>query len=168
MITEEILFKESLFHTKYDGDIDVINKHIEHILFFDKGRQRTNRGGYQSHDITFGFQELLSFLEIHLKQINQKLRLSNFWLNINKGTCYNVEHIHELEGMSVVYYHKVCCDHSPIYFKHLCPQLVTGTEKFFPKNQDIIIFPSYMPHGVEACQHEEHERISFAFNYIVR
>lgn len=165
MITEKILFKESLFHMKYKGDIDTINKHIEHILFFDKGRQKTNQGGFQSHDITFGFQELLSFLEINLKQFSKKLKLSNFWLNINKGNDYNLEHIHELDGVSVVYYHQVCCDKSPIYFKHLCPQLVTDTEKFYPKDQDIIVFPSYLPHGVESCGHQEHKRISFAFNY---
>ncbi len=165
MVTEKILFKESLFHTKYMGNIDVIDKHIEHILFFDKGRHGSNKGGYQSHDITFGFQELISFMQTSAKQISEDLVFENFWLNINKGTDYNSEHIHELNGASAVYYHKVCCDQCPIFFKHLCPHVVLDTAKVSPKEQDIVFFPSYLPHGVESCGNPEHKRISLAFNF---
>ena len=165
MITEEILFKESLFHTKYTGSIDVIDKHIEHILFFDKGRQGSNEGGFQSKDITFGFEELLTFTQKCAQELEPSLVLANFWLNVNKGNNYNSEHIHELNGASAVYYHKVCCDKCPIYFKHLCSQVVLGTPKFYPKNGDLIFFPSYLPHGAEGCNNPEHERISFALNF---
>ncbi len=165
MFTEQILFKESLFHTKYTGNTAIIDKHIEHILFFDKGRQGSNEGGFQSKDITFGFEELLTFAQKCAQQLEPSFILGNFWLNVNKGNNYNSEHIHELNGASAVYYHKVCCDKCPIYFKHLCSQVVLGTPKFYPKNGDLIFFPAYLPHGVEGCNNPEHERISLALNF---
>ena len=165
MLTEKILFKESLVHTKYDGDTDIINKHIEHILLFDKGRAGSYKGGYQSNDITFGFQELCFFVRDHALQIADNLVFGNFWLNINKGTDFNTEHIHELNGVSAVYYHKVCCDKCPIYFKHLCPMIVENTPSFQPTSGDIVYFPSYLPHGVQGCGNPEHERITIAFNF---
>ena len=133
MLTEKILFKDSAYLTKYEGDKNIIDKHIEHILLFDKGRKGSNEGGY--------------------------------WLNINKGNDFNHEHIHELNGASAVYYHKVCCDKAPIVFKHLIPQIIENTVDYIPQEGDIIFFPSYLPHGVRACGNPEHERISFAINF---
>lgn len=165
MITEKILFKESLFHTSYPGDLEIINKHIEHILLFDEGRYGSNEGGFQSNNISFGFKELITFMQGCVDKLGNGLVFSNFWLNINKGTHHNSEHIHELNGLSAVYYHKVCCDKCPIYFRHLCPHVVLDEASFSPKNQDIVIFPSYLPHGVKKCGHSDHERISIAFNF---
>ena len=165
MFTEKILFKESAYITKYEGDKNIIDKHIEHILLFDKGRKGSNEGGYQSHDITFGFNELLTFTQKCAVELGPSLMLANFWLNINKGNDFNREHIHELNGASAVYYHKVCCDKAPICFKHLVPQIIENTVEYIPQEGDIIFFPSYLPHGVRACGNPEHERISFAFNF---
>ena len=165
MLTEKILFKESMYHTKYTGDRNVIDKHIEHILFFDKGRVSSNNGGYQSHDITFGFKELIEFSQKCLEELKGGMTFGNFWLNINKGNDFNHEHIHELTGASAVYYHKTCCDKAPIYFKHLVPQIIENTVEFIPQEGDIIFFPSYLPHGVRACGDLNHERVSIAMNF---
>ena len=89
MLTEKILFKESAYLTKYEGDKNIIDKHIEHILLFDKGRKGSNEGGYQSHDITFGFNELLTFTQKCAVELGPSLMLANFWLNINKGNDFN-------------------------------------------------------------------------------
>ena len=121
MLTEKILFKESAYLTKYEGDRTIIDKHVEHI--------------------------------------------GNFWLNVNKGNHYNDEHIHGLVGMSVVYYHKTCCNKTPIYFKHLVPAVVENVVEFSPMDGDIIFFPSHLTHGVRACGNADHERISIAMNF---
>jgi hypothetical protein len=165
MLTEKILFKESAYVTKYEGDKNIIDKHVEHILLFDKGRVSSNQGGYQSHDITFGFQELIQFAQMCLTKLEYSFTFGNFWLNVNKGNHYNDEHIHGLTGMSAVYYHKTCCDKTPIYFKHLVPAIVETTVEFSPNDGDIIFFPSHITHGVKACGNVDHERISIAMNF---
>ena len=43
MLTEKILFKESAYVAKYEGDKNIIDKHVEHILLFDKGRVSSNQ-----------------------------------------------------------------------------------------------------------------------------
>lgn len=165
MIEEHIILKESLFKVKYSGNLEIIDKHIEHILTFDQGRKGSNKGGYQSHDITFGFQELLTFIKNAMQSIDNETVFSNFWLNINKGNSFNNTHVHSLHGWSCVYYHKVCCDKTPIYFENLVPRIQVNQSRFVPTNQDIVFFRSYIPHGVDCCKNQDHERVSFAFNF---
>ena len=58
---EKVIRKESIYLNDYTGDTDIIQKHIDHILTFDKGRVVSNRGGYQSNNITFGFDDIINF-----------------------------------------------------------------------------------------------------------
>ncbi len=165
MIEQEI-FKQSFFVKTFTGDLSIIDKHISHIIEFDKGKQRSNVGGFHSNNITFGFEELLDSIKEGFEAINMKGNLLNFWLNINKGTDYNLPHIHGFPQVwSVVYYHKVCCDQSPLVFSHLIPTIEQDTYNFIPKNQQIVFFSGSIPHAVKGCNREDHERISMAFNF---
>ena len=162
---EEIIHKQSVYRTNYTGDTQIIDKHIDHILEFDKGRIKSNKGGYQSHDITFGFDDLIAYIQNSLTRINYKTNLANFWLNVNQGYDFNAAHIHDLEYISVVYYHRVCCHNTPIIFCDMVPHIRQWTYEITPNEGEILMFESEMPHSVKACNNENHKRISLAFNF---
>ena len=165
-MNEHIILKQSCFTKNFTGDIDIIDKHINHIKEFDEGRVCSNKGGYQSNDITFGFKELIKSILEGFKELNLNVELQNFWLNINKGTNSNATHIHPVEYWSVVYYHKVCCENSPLVFSSHVPLIHEATSAYNPLPQQIIYFPGWYPHSVEACNQADHERISIAFNFL--
>lgn len=163
---EIIIRKEILYQTSYTGNLDILDDQIQHLRKYDKGRIKSNRGGFQSNDITFGFNELILFIIENLKQLQVNATLCNFWLNVNSGTDYNNHHIHGIsDTISVVYYHKVCCKQAPISFGHLVPVLHREEFEYYPENQDIIIFDDRIPHKVNPCNQQNHERISLAFNF---
>ena len=162
---EQIFHKDSFFVSEYQGDENQIHEHIKHLITFDKGRVISNSGGYQSNDVTFGFYDLIDFAINSLDSINQKVRLSNFWININKGEHSNKLHSHNLGGWSVVYYHKVCCEKSTINFHNLVPAINNNVFSYSPKEKQMIFFQGHIPHSVSACSGVDHERISIAFNF---
>lgn len=169
---EEVIFqKRSLYKTKYTGDLNSLDKQINHLAEFDKGRKETNIGGYQSNFINFGFDELLTFVFNTAKHTpllqDKNFRLGGFWLNINKGSDYNETHVHSMNVVSAVYYHKICCNESPIVFTNHTPYIQKHFFKFVPSNQDIIFFDGLEPHYVEPCNQKEHTRISIAFNLLL-
>ena len=164
---EEVIQKKVVYRTNYTGDTSIIDSHNHHLCSFDKGRVISNRGGYQSNDITFGYQDLIAFIINSFSLINKKATLINFWLNINKGIDFNTPHIHNMNIFSAVYYHKVCCDKSPLVFSDLVPTVLNWTYPIFPKNQEIVLFDSTIPHSVAPCNNHNHERISIAFNFAI-
>lgn len=163
---EKIFHKDSFFVNKFDGDSKIIQSHIEHILSFDKGRKISNIGGYQSNDVSFGFHELITFAVNSLASINENVRLSNFWINVNQGKDYNQMHVHDLYAWSIVYYHKVCCEKSTLNFHHLIPTIYKEEFKYSPKEREMIFFKGIHPHSVSPCYEENHVRISIAFNFV--
>lgn len=165
MIEQEI-YKESIFINSYLGDSDIIQKHINHILEFDKGTQISNKGGYHSGNISFGFYDLINFATSSLSSIGENVSLSNFWININKGEDENISHIHAMDTWSAVYYHKVCCEKCTINFHHLVPTIVPNVFSHIPKEKTMVFFKSDKPHSVSPCNQANHERISIAFNFL--
>lgn len=162
---EQVIHKDSFFINDYTGDINQIDAHIKHLITFDKGRVISNRGGYQSNDITFGFHELIVFGINSLASIDQKVQLENFWVNINKGEHFNRVHNHNLSGWSAVYYHKVCCKKATLNFHNLVPSINKSICHYYPKEKQMIFFKGIQPHSVSACNGIDHERISIAFNF---
>jgi len=168
-IDEIITHKQAFYKTKFNGDINNIEADIQRILDTDReGRKVSNIGGYQSNYISCGFDELQYFQWNCIQQIFPQYNIMqkpDFWLNVNKGKDYNVTHIHGEENISCVYYHKLCCDKSPIVFTHLVPAIDTTSYEYTPETQDILIFKGNTPHHVRQCGQENHIRISLAFNY---
>jgi len=167
MIEEVVIHQEVIYRTTYTGDSSIIDLHNKHLLDFDKGRQVSNKGGYQSNNITFGYDDLIKFIANCFLEKGVKVSLMNFWLNINKGQDYNEPHVHSTETFSAVYYHKVCCDRCPIVFSDLVPQLNGWKHSFVPKDKEIVLFDSMIPHRVLGCNNLDHERISIAFNFAI-
>ena len=162
---ETTLLKQSCYTKSFEGDLNIIDKHIEHIKEFDEGRVISNQGGFQSNDITFGFKELLNSVNNGFKELKLNTHLWGFWVNINKGSDSNHTHIHALDMFSVVYYHKVCCEDSPLIFSSLVPSIVEDQYIYTPKPQEMVYFPGWYPHSVKGCNKDNHERISIAFNF---
>ena len=170
---EHILDKRSIFISKFTGDVSKIEKNIDSIKNLDKGRTISNINGYQSNAIPYGFTELVKEVGAGVKEILniEKPLLSSFWVNINNGFSKNKTHVHahitenSFFSFSCVYYHKVCCDKSPIVFESLIPSIFTKEHTYYPQSQDIIFFWGSIPHRVEPCMKENHERISIAFNF---
>jgi len=161
------IFKETIWVKKFNGNLDIITKHAQHIVEYDPGREVSNVGGYQSNNITFGFKELIEQAHEGIKELNYEAKLVNFWLNINKGDDYNFPHIHAINFVSVVYYHQVCCEECPIRFTHLVPQIRPEYYEIRPKNQDMLFFSGTIPHSVKGCGNKDHTRISLAFNFAI-
>tara|TARA_R100000734_G_C3318576_1_gene112906 strand:- start:54 stop:557 length:504 start_codon:yes stop_codon:yes gene_type:complete len=162
---EQVVYKESVYVNDYPGDSHVIQSHIDHILSFDKGRSQSNRGGYQSNFITFGFKDLIQFAINSLALINKKAQLASFWLNINQGENYNDLHVHHLQNWSAIYYHKVCCEKATTNFHHLVPSIVFNKFEFTPVEKRMVFFNGMLPHSVSPCDESNHERITLAFNF---
>ena len=163
---ELLIRKDSFYVTKYTGDLKILDDQIAYIRRYDPGRQVSNVGGYQSNFINFGFDDLIFFAVAKFKEIGLEARMSSFWLNANKGSDWNVPHIHTVKGSwAVVYYHKICCDKCPISFSHLVPCVYHEELKYSPKEQDIVFFDDRIPHAVYPCNQDGHERISVAFNF---
>ena len=58
---ELILDKQSIFVTKFEGDLNLINENIKSVQNLDKeGREVSNKNGYQSNAINYGFEALRS------------------------------------------------------------------------------------------------------------
>lgn len=163
---EQTIHKDSFFVNEYLGNTDQIDAHIKHLITFDKGRAISNIGGYQSNNITFGFNDLIEFAINSLLSIGEKTKLGTFWVNINQGNHYNLQHVHEREVWGAVYYHKVCCEKSTINFHHLIPALHENVCSYSPKEKQMIFFKGLQPHSVSACNGVDHERISIAFNLV--
>jgi hypothetical protein len=163
---KHIINQEFFFTNEYKGDSKIIQKHIDHILEFDRGRIKTNDGGYQSNEISFGFDDLIHFALNSLNSIGKNVKLNSFWLNINNGYSSNHCHIHDLTGMSAVYYHKTCCNKSTLEFHHLVPTLVNYDCEYAPIEKTMVFFEANTPHSVNPCNNPNHERISIAFNFV--
>jgi uncharacterized protein (TIGR02466 family) len=169
-------------------DNSVLEQEIKQHQEIDPGRQRSNRGGYQSNDV-----DVTSYPELtKLKNIvescfsscfndwkitnHENHRITNIWININKFGDSNLSHIHPQSLFSAVYYVKTNSSHPPLCFESPCAQnfllsSITDSETVYTYNTihyevfpgKLIIFPSWLFHYVDAQTINE-ERISVAFN----
>lgn len=168
MLEEVIFYKESFFKKKYSGNKDNITQEINDIIKKDStGRTVSNVGGYQSNFLNGYFVELIDFIVKSFKDLKLTATLEGMWLNINDGDSFNISHIHRLDEYSCVYYHKVCCDNSPICFSNLIPTIVPEKFCYAPKENEIIFFKGRIPHHVLPCKRKNHQRISIALNFSV-
>ena len=161
---EIIIEKNCLYKTKYNGDLNSLDKQINHLIEFDKGRKVSNIGGYQSNFINFGFDELLSFVLNDAKNIpllkDKKFKLAGFWLNVNKGHHYNSIHVHAIQTSDK----SANTNFYPPGWPYVCNEESKISIK--PKNNKLIVFPSYLPHEVEI--NKDKTRLIFSANFMTR
>lgn len=155
------------------------------------GRALSNQGGWQSQD--FSPTQYPELEDLHKKILNQAencvrdygynedeciLTIGNMWVNINGENHTNSVHIHDNAFVSGVFYVKAESGHGPINLykcysqdyivasqarvEHYTP-ISASAISFQPKNGKLIMFPGYLPHGVERNEITS-DRISISFN----
>jgi uncharacterized protein (TIGR02466 family) len=157
-----------------------------------EGRKLSNQGGWQSMDFRADtYPEMKPLEDRIIEQAQQCVRdfgykenscfvvIENFWFNVNTKNHTNSTHIHDNSFVSGVFYVKALGrgqgsinfyrEHSQDYtivsqaiIERYTP-LSASAISFQPEEKKLIMFPGWMPHGVERNELEE-ERISISFN----
>ncbi len=182
------IFESCVFHSK----INLNKKKLPHFLKIKKIYNScviSNVGGYQSeiidlekcnlNELKVKIDEKVNFYLKNILKINYNLLKSFFWLNINNYKDYNHIHDHPSAILSGVFYIKTPKDCGDIFFvnefqiNHFLPN--SNVKEYNPLNSsiynlkieefDLILFPSWIKHGVKQNLNQKEERISLAFNY---
>ena len=175
----------------YDAFLEIDNTKLEQYCLElskkDKGREKSNSGGWQSNDLQQDsrMDNFVSELSKHAGFFFQELGLTmdagliNIWININKYRDYNREHIHPNSKVSGVYYVKVPEKSGNFVFLHPMydimgydwyyegdpgSEYVTSAKKLHPTPGTLILFPSWLKHFVEPNMNISEKRISISFN----
>jgi uncharacterized protein (TIGR02466 family) len=172
-----------------DQDLKEIRKYCLDTVRIDPSVQYSNQGGY--HSPAYSVEQLADTpLSTILKPIldhcnecminlgsEKKLRLSSIWFHVNGPDHYNDTHAHGgvLSGTFYVY---VPDNEASIFFSRAldmtnyfygsigCSNIngITASEfDFKPSERALVIFPSWLPHGVRPNR-SNLERISISFN----
>jgi len=155
------------------------------------GRRLSNQGGWQSMDFRPGTHpELKSLEDVIMAQAEQCVRdfgynentcfivLENLWININQKGDTNSVHIHDNSFVSGAYYVKATPEQgSIIFYKSYNQDFITSSQAqikrytalsasaiaFKPETGKLVMFPGWLPHGVERNSTDD-DRISISFN----
>jgi uncharacterized protein (TIGR02466 family) len=180
-------FYTSIFFTSIDLDTKPLLDKIYQFKSENFGVELSNRNGWQSNSNTI----ILSWMKPHVECIINALKpiyktygissgpiLQNYWYNINGRGSYNIEHAHPQCWFSVVLYLKVPENSGDLVFSR--PDTLrhsifinTLTEhnqsgfSIIPKENSLVIFPSYLRHSVEQnlSNDIDADRVSIAFNF---
>lgn len=144
--------------------------------------KRSNVGGFQSDLIDWGtHKEFLECKEVivnNLQKIIEEIkigsvRLTSFWININRKGNFNKQHFHPQSFLSGCLYLKTPINSGKIIFKrpdimqHYASHLenpIFFLECFYdPCPGMLLLFPSWVGHYVEPNNSDE-PRISISFN----
>ena len=157
------------------------------------GIQRSNRGGW--HSSSFNLKDTNSIQHKFALETSKyvfdtiktygwilepdKVLCSEMWAIINKKNNFNIMHTHPNCNLSAAYYVKAPKDCGKFTIenphsisKHSYPfsnrktQFNSKIEKLEIAEGDLLIFPAYLPHGVEENKSIE-DRIVISFNIII-
>ena len=185
------MFPTPIWWADLDIDNEVLKNHCYDVKEQNSGgREYSNRGGYQSNDLSFNtpINILLdNVIEISKTIFNDYYKLQdddrsvyvcNHWININGKNHFNIKHTHPNSFLSGVYYVETenVTEQGSISFHRsehenfiLSGWNVSFDERtsFTPVKGRLILFPSYFPHSV-LPNHLDNERISVSFNVILK
>lgn len=168
-------------------DNDLILSYCYSLRNKDQGRTVSNRGGWQSNDITdvtYPLVDLLNgIIEFSSEICNvlglYPLEIKNCWVNINGYKDCNWPHTHGGAILSGVYYVKTPKDCGHIEFQNTSAELmpvnlqITDFNEFNSENRvlpseegKLYIFPSWLKHGVNPNLNRYEERVSISFNLV--
>ena len=137
---------------------------------YNSSSNNSNEGGWQSepnlhHSPSFLYLTKIINKYIHdLFPTHSNPGIKAMWVNITSFLNYNRVHTHSnsIGKLSGVIYLKTPKNSGRIVFQN--PLLISLPTYFTPKEKDILLFDSFIPHSVEPNLSQE-DRISIAFNY---
>ena len=160
----------------------------------DKSEEKTNSGGGWHSPTNMNRHEEYGLLTNELFAMQEEIYkdygmqpkpgLGNMWANINYPGAYNKQHIHPNSQWSGVYYVKVPKNSGSLFVEDprpgpniALPRRVKGIPRalwrvviYPPIEGQMIMFPSWLPHGVEINESKEKGekgwRVSVSFNFI--
>tara|TARA_R110000822_G_scaffold91624_1_gene211156 strand:- start:1730 stop:2347 length:618 start_codon:yes stop_codon:yes gene_type:complete len=182
----ESLFFTPLYTTVLEGsDIELVQNEISNKidnLQFDKKKEWGDTHALSSVDFKkcviteLALIEFRKVLHKNLKNYCDALNfvprnyLSESWFTLFKKNDYGHSHIHGSADISGVYYYKTNEKDGDIVFDNPSPQAEmskcfnnNSSWKHSPKTGKLLLFPSYLRHGVQRNTTEE-DRISLSFN----
>ena len=170
------------------NDIETIREYCLSYKSKNISRLKSNVNGWQSNDLQGTHMPLNNLFKLIEKKSNEfakqiglkEVRLDNIWININTKNSSNKEHTHPNSVLSGVYYVNCNEESGDIYFVHPSATTmqydwqdksiydfnnITGANRNIrPNTGDLLIFPSWLSHGVHPNNSENFERISISFN----
>ena len=179
------IFSSYLNENFFNLNTKKIKKEILHIKSKDQGKIVSNYGGWQSQNlkkINKNFKSLFDVINKCVEEVeknlhlNNKLSLSSYWCNINYFGSFNRPHSHPGCVISGVYYVSIPKNSGSIVFLNKDLDIFyhdsiknyneynSSTWTIEPKENQCILFPSYLKHYVEPNLNKK-ERISISFNY---
>jgi len=193
----EILFPTPVYF-KMVKDPKKLNKYLFPLIKAwskrDKSEEKTNAGGGWHSPTNMNRHEEYGLLTNELFAMQEEIYrdygmqpkpgLGNMWANINYPGAYNKQHIHPNSQWSGVYYVKVPKDSGNLFVEDprpgpniALPRRLEGLPKalwrvvIYPAVEgQMIMFPSWLPHGVEINKSKEKGekgwRVSVSFNFI--
>ena len=199
-IKKGFIFPKPFWSTLLDVNIVDLQEECFEIRNNIPGKNKSNLGQNSYHSPNLlnlqNPPEILKLMKqitnciqtIHQQSRREKVRLVDFWININGKGGSNVPHTHPGAKYSGVFYIKVpkemkggnlffLRDYNETYltsqenmgfFKQGYNLLPNDLPKIpvKPLEKLLIVFPSWLPHSVEFNDTAE-ERISLSFNYIL-
>lgn len=149
-----------------------------------EGIQRSNRNGWHSKaldNVPYVADKILEIARIVATEhsyVDADPYIQQAWYNISGAQSVNLPHQHPQSFLSGVYYIKVSDDAGPIKFYRNTNEafileslgsykelntLNSPTAAFRPENGKLLLFPSWLMHGVDVNGDDE-DRISLAFS----
>jgi uncharacterized protein (TIGR02466 family) len=176
----------------YKEKLNIKNKPlIDYILKLKKqseGRMVSNPTGWQSLKFNLNEQvfaglnkKIQQHFLTYIKSIplNNQFKISSMWANVNGYKDYNLIHTHGDSVISGVYYLKTPKDSGNLFFINPASEAIEYlweycieeyTQQNSPrwtipvKEGSLVLFPSWLKHGVEPNLNKKEDRISIAFN----
>lgn len=164
---------------------------VQHILELERTEPsvyRSNNGGYQTQPTLGGIPEFRPLLEFIANTAQPVLESYNIpfnnividsaWGNVNRGTgSHNQQHIHD-GILSGVFYLQAPSGSGRLNIRnpgmtvlwqgHLQSnqhnQHTADVVQIIPKEGELFLWPSYVPHSVDTNIQDDCERISISFN----
>ena len=198
MLNSEILFPTFIYYKDLPDSYKLNQYLFENIKSWyeqDKiGVERTNSGGWHSKtDMNHRpeYEPLIRELFLMLEECNKdqgitnNVVLGNMWANINPPMSYNRTHIHPNSLWSGVYYVTAPKNSGDLFVEdprpgpninlpnkeENIPKNLWRVISYTPKAGRLIMFPSWLPHGVNTNLNKEkgrkNLRISISFNFVI-
>ena len=175
------IFPVPIYEVKLGLDTEKIQSYFEEYQSVHDSADKSNVGGYQSHDIQLNnpiLQPLIAKLVYHSSNFRGNTQvIANMLFNINQYKDSNASHIHPFSVYSGVYYITTPENCGAIQFEHPAQDLLmywgtiakgesaSSSICKYPAIEDTLyIFPSWLKHSVLPNKNQEEKRISISFN----